>query len=91
MAMKALQRKVAYVFCGLRILVDLLGLVAVLIFAVTYLMRNVSLEVNIITIISMGAALFLLGADIHMVVTRDIRHIMGKDKAAEHEKSRGMP
>ncbi|QOX64354.1 hypothetical protein FRZ06_13870 [Anoxybacterium hadale] len=89
--MKTMQRRVAYVFCGLRIFVDFLGLVAVLVFAVLYLMRNVSLEVNIITIIAMGAALFLLGADIHMIVTRDIRHLMGKDKAAEHEKSRGMP
>jgi len=90
-SMKPLERKVAYVFCGLRILVDLLAFVAMIIFAVGNLLWNLSLEVNLIIVIAMGAAIFLLCMDIYMIVTRDIRHIMGKEQKTEQKNGRGMP
>ena len=89
--MKPLHKNVAYVFCGLRILVDLLALIAVFLFAGRNLLRNLSLEVNLIIVIAMGSALVLLCLDIYMIVTRDIRHIKGRDMKAEKEKGKGMP
>lgn len=85
--MKSIERKFAYAFCGLRILVDLGGIIAAAIFAVIYLQKNISIEVNVIVVLCMAVGLFIAGTDIHMIITRDIRHIMGKDK----DKNSGVP
>lgn len=85
--MKTVERVVSYIFCGLRIIVDLLCMTAFGIFSVDNLRKNVSAEVNVLIVLATAGVLFLLITDIRMISIRDIRRIASKKEEQKKEKS----
>lgn len=69
------QKKYAYFFCVLQILVSLFSISIAIICFVLYYEKLSELNLILFAILLLAACFFMLGAYIHMIVTRDMRHI----------------
>lgn len=74
-ASKRRQRRYAYFFCSLQILSCLMGAAAIIAFFIQNFPKQTALETRMVLIICCLATLFMLGSWIHMIITRDLRHI----------------
>ena len=83
---KKIEKGIAYGICGFRILVDLLALAIAGMFFFHYFKKANSIELYVIMTLCSVFVLFLIGTDVHMVITRDIRHIRGADRNEDESK-----
>ena len=76
---KAIELKFAYIFCGFRILIDLtVGVIGTIIFVHTF-QTAINTEVRVVMIGAFVVGALIVGADIHNIVMRDLRHIRSTD------------
>ncbi len=84
---KAIELKFAYIFCGFRILIDLtVGVIGTIIFVHTF-QTAINTEVRVVMIGAFVVGALIVGADIHNIVMRDLRHIRSTDP----NKKQGFP
>ena len=77
--LKSTERKFAYIFCIMRILIDLFGAALVVVGFVSFIKMADSTYTYAIFIIAFLFCIFIVGVDIHYVIFRDLRHIRSTD------------
>jgi hypothetical protein len=76
---KPMERKMAYVFCIMQILVSLIAAAMAIGFFVYNFQKQAAFEMRMVLLVFLMVMLFMLGSYIHMIITRDLRHIRGQD------------
>jgi hypothetical protein len=76
---KPMERKMAYVFCIMQIVVCLISVAAAVGFFVYNFQKQTAFEMRMVLLVFLLVMLFILGSYTHMLITRDLRHIRGKD------------
>jgi hypothetical protein len=76
---KPMERKLAYVFCTMQILVCLMAAAGAVGFFIYYYPKQTSDKVHVVLIIFLLVMFFMLGSYIHMIITRDLKHIRSED------------
>jgi len=79
-ASKRRQRRYAYFFCSLQIISCLMGAAAMIGFLIYYFPRQAAIDIRMVLIIFCLVTLFMLGSWIHMIITRDLRHIRSQNQ-----------
>ncbi len=72
------QKKYAYFFCVLQIMVSLFAISIAIISFVLYYEKLSELNLILFAILVLALCVFMLGAYIHMIITRDMRDIRGR-------------
>jgi cadmium resistance protein CadD (predicted permease) len=76
---KSTERKLAYVFCIMQILVSMTAAATAIGFFVYYYPKQSSTDMHVVLIVFLLVMLFMLGAYIHMIITRDLKHIRSQN------------
>lgn len=87
---KPMERKMAYFFCFLQIIVCFLSIGIAVGFFVYNFSRQTAFEVRLTLILFIAVILFMLGGYVHMLITRDLKHIreQNPDKKEDTAKKR---
>ena len=72
---KPMEGKMAYFFCFTQIVVCLMAIAIAVGFFVYNILRQTAFEVRMSLILFIVVILFMLGSYVHMLITRDLKHI----------------
>jgi len=76
---KPMERKMAYFFCSLQILICIFAEAIAVVFFIVQFRKPVSWDIRLVLILFLVIMSFMFGAHIHMIVTRDLKHIRDTD------------
>lgn len=78
---RPMEIKLAYFFCGLQILTCVIAIVIAAGIFVVEMRKDLPWDMRLFLIVVFLILLFMLGAWIHMIITRDLRHIKDEHPA----------
>ncbi len=76
---KSRERRMAYVFIVMQIVVCLMAISIASVFFIYNFLKQTSFEIRMVLLLFLAAMLFLLGSYTHMLITRDLRYIRSQD------------
>lgn len=76
---KPMEKKLAYVFCVTQIVVCLMAISVAVGFFGYHFLRQTDFSIRMTLIVFLLVILFMLGSYVHMLITRDLKHIRGQD------------
>lgn len=88
---KPMERKTAYVFIVMQIVVCLMSISIAVVFFIYNFQKQAAFDIRVILIIFLLVIMFMLGSYVHMLITRDLKYIRsqkpnGKEDAAKKRK-----
>jgi len=82
---KPMERRMAYFFCVMQIVVCLLAVGIAIGFFVYNFQKNTAFDIRMVLFIFLLVMLLMLGSYIHMLITRDLRHIRSQGSGIKED------
>lgn len=72
---KPMERKTAYVFIVMQIVVCLMAISIAVVFFIYNFLKQAAFDMRVILVLFLLVILFMLGTYVHMLITRDLKYI----------------
>lgn len=82
------QKRYAYFFCGLRIMIGVIAILMAAAMLILNFQKLPSLTIQLLAILALVLCVILLGAYIRVIITQDMKQIQRKDPKANEDPAR---
>lgn len=76
---KPMERRMAYFFCTLQIVLCLISICAAVFFLIYNFTRQTSFEIRVVMVVSIVLILLILGGYVYLLVTRDLKNFRSQN------------